>query len=503
MNSLFKASVSKEEFAELFGRGYRIIPVYREFLADLDTPVSLFYKLDQEKPEQIFLLESVVGGENIGRYSFLGRDFYRIFRARDQDIVIEEAGGETTRLTGNPLEELERFIDFPRAWVDESLPGLFGGAIGYISYDSIRYTENIPATNTNDLHLDDVFLAFCNRLFIFDQVDRVIRPVVCALLEDDDDPEKAYERVLEQLAEMESQLRRELPGDTGWQTGSGEKPRLVQNMTDERFREIVEKCREYIRAGDIFQVVPSRRVSFPLDVPAFQVYRALRKVNPSPYMYYLWDGRQKLEIIGSSPEILVRKEGRTINLRPIAGTRPRGHSLEEDQAHIDSLLADPKEIAEHLMLIDLGRNDVGKVSEFETVEVNEMMVIEKYSHVMHIVSNVKGELREDLTAMDALRSALPAGTLSGAPKIRAMEIIDEMEPTRRGPYGGALGYIGFSRDMDMAIVIRTLLVKDGQAWLQAGAGIVYDSDPATETEEVANKMRGLLRAVELARGELL
>jgi len=504
MDSNLNISLSKDEFSEIASRGKKIIPIFTEILGDLDTPVSIFYKLGCHKKKYSFLLESVIGRENIGRYSFLGKSFYKIIKAKDHKIQVgipnkNKINWKDIKEQTNPLNYLTNQFEFPSCYEDNRLPNFFGGGVGYVGYDSIRYTEDIPSNTNDDLNVDDICFLFTDEMVIFDHVDRIIRLMTIARIDEGtntDNYTKIYKHTCNRLKKLWRECHAPLPDDIKFKKSSGEL-KITENISDSQFEDIVRQAIEYIKAGDIFQIVPSRRFSFPIDIPSFQIYRTLRIVNPSPYMYYL--KLDDVEIIGSSPEILLKGIKNLINVRPIAGTRPRGETPEEDDKMIESLLNDQKEIAEHLMLIDLSRNDIGRVAEYNSVAVNEMMCVEKYSHVMHIVSNVTGKIRKDKTIIDALRSCLPAGTLSGAPKIRAMEIIDEFEPTRRGPYGGALGYFSFNGDTDTAIIIRTLLIKNNIAHLQAGAGIVYDSIPEKENQEIKSKMKGILKAVELAR----
>jgi anthranilate synthase component 1 len=504
MNLRNNISLSEPEFLKITKDGKKIIPVFTEILGDLDSPVSIFFKLGCHKKKYSFLLESVIGRENVGRYSFLGKSFYKIIKVKDNNIRTGQPDGDDVRWekeghSSNPLDYLTEQFKFPSCYEDSRLPRFFGGGVGYVGYDSIRYTENIPSTAVDDLLVDDICFLFTDEMVIFDHVDRVIRLMTIVRLDsclNQNNYSDIYQDACERLKKLWNECHAPLPDETHFKRCPG-KLIIKENLSDDEFEDIVRRSIEYIKAGDIFQIVPSRRFSFPIDCPSFQIYRTLRIVNPSPYMYYL--KIDDVEIIGSSPEILLKGIKNTVNVRPIAGTRPRGETPQEDQKMIDSLLNDEKEIAEHLMLIDLSRNDVGKVADYNSVKVDEIMIVEKYSHVMHIVSNVTGILRKDKTNIDALRSCMPAGTLSGAPKIRAMEIIDEFEPTRRGPYGGALGYFSFNGDTDTAIIIRTLLIKNGIGYLQAGAGIVYDSVPHKENQEIKNKIKGIIQAVRMAR----
>ncbi len=481
-------------------------PVYREILADMETPVSAFRKID--RGGYSFLLESVEGGERMARYSFLGSGADMVIRSKGSSVEIErgvsgqgcpETTGavERTELTdgGDVLSLLKQ--EFARlSYVpDPRLPRFCGGAVGFISYDMVRFFEDLPDSAVDDLHLPDCMLVFSDTLLIFDHVQHKIRVVCNARV--GDDPKAAYRAAIGKIDEMVERLKRpvaEIPRCA--RNDSAGTLDVASNFTREGFEDAVRKCKDYIAAGDVIQVVPSQRFSAKVSAEPFNVYRALRSVNPSPYMYYLAFGDTKL--IGSSPEILVTEEQGNVSVRPIAGTRKRGATEEQDRALEADLLKDEKERAEHIMLVDLGRNDIGRVCRYGSVEVNQLMVIERYSHVMHIVSNVRGKLRMDKDQFDLLRACFPAGTVSGAPKIRAMEIIDEVEPTRRGTYAGAIGYFSYSGDMDTCITIRTILIQGDTAYVQAGAGIVADSDPASEYEETCNKASAMLKAIEMA-----
>ncbi|PLX88079.1 MAG: anthranilate synthase component I [Desulfuromonas sp.] len=484
---------SEADFSQLSYRG-NLIPVYREILADMETPVSAFRKIDDGSTS--FLLESIEGGEKWARYSFLGSGPARMFRCRDRyyEIVVDgrvESSGEVD----DPLARLRDIMAVYQPVDIDGLPRFFGGAVGYLGYDMVRFVEELPDSNNRDIDAWDACFLLTEGLLIFDNMRQKIKVVCNVHLAAGEDPATAYRRGLERIDGLIDKLRQPLPQAVAPQSvGNGAD--LQPNFTPDAFRAAVERCKEYIRAGDIFQVVLSQRFSGDLQADPFDIYRALRTINPSPYMFFLrFDDTL---VVGASPEVLVRKEGDRVDVRPIAGTRPRGATTEEDQHLEEDLLADPKECAEHIMLVDLGRNDVGRVSVGGSVEVSELMVIERYSHVMHIVSNVCGRLRPELDAFDVFRAAFPAGTLSGSPKIRAMEIIDELEPSRRGVYGGAVGYFSFSGNMDLAIAIRTLVVEGDRVHLQAGAGIVADSDPEMEYQETLNKARGVKRAIEMA-----
>ncbi len=483
----------RQTFTALVSQG-NLIPLYREILADMETPVSAFRKIDDGQTS--FLLESIEGGEKWARYSFLGSGPARMFRCRDNYYeVVADGQIEQSGECADPLAELQRLLAAYRPVEVEGLPRFFGGAVGYLGYDMVRFVEELPDKNPRDSQNWDACFLLTESLLIFDNMRQKIKVVCNVHLAAHEDPAQAYDRGLLRINHLIDQLRQPLPHRIVGRH-QADTQELTPNFTPQAFRDAVEQCKEYIRAGDIFQVVLSQRFEGHLQADPFDIYRALRTINPSPYMYFL--RFEKNLVVGASPEVLVRKEGEQVEVRPIAGTRPRGASLEEDQRFEAELLADPKERAEHIMLIDLGRNDVGRVARGGTVEVSELMVIERYSHVMHIVSNVRGLLREGLNAFDVFRAAFPAGTLSGSPKIRAMEIIDEFEPHRRGVYGGAVGYFSFSGNMDLAIAIRTLMIEDQRILLQAGAGIVADSDPEMEYQETLNKARGVRRAIDLA-----
>ena len=476
------------------GRG--LVPIFRDILGDTETPVSAYLKI-RAKGGLSFLLESVEGGEKIGRYSFLGVDPFLIFRSRGREITVEDLrGGRTDSYSGDPIAELRKLLARYRSVHVEGLPRFTGGAVGYVGYDAVRLTEDIPDDTEDDLGLDDVVLLFFDSLLAFDNVQHVIHLI--ANVHTEGDLEANYQEAGERIAFLEGVLRG--PAVLAQKTGT-DACEVRSNTPKADYLEKVRRCRSYIVAGDILQVVLSQRFETDVTVGSLDIYRMLRVVNPSPYMFHVDLGG--FQLVGTSPELLVRVEDGVVQVRPIAGTRKRGDTEEEDQALEAELLNDEKERAEHIMLVDLGRNDVGRVSEYDTVRVTEQMVIERYSHVMHIVSNVEGRLKDDVDSLDALFACYPAGTVSGAPKIRAMEIIDELEPTRRGPYAGAVGYFDFSGNMDTCIAIRTMMVKGNKAYVQAGGGIVYDSVPEKEYEETVNKAKALFRAVEAAeRGEL-
>ncbi|MBI4380628.1 MAG: anthranilate synthase component I [candidate division NC10 bacterium] len=494
-------SPSFDEFSRKAREG-NLIPVYCEILADMETPVSAFRKIDSG--DYAFLLESIEGGEKWGRYSFLGSNPGLVFKAKGSRAeVITSDGIQFHEINTDVLEPLKAILSRYRPVRADDLPRFCGGMVGFLAYDVVRQFERLPATTKDDLDLPDALFLLTDTLVIFDNVSHRIKVVSNAYVPDPS-PEglrRAYEEATRKIDGIIRALRRPL-GASEERRGAGEGFQLSSTMSREEFLRVVEHAKEYVRAGDIVQAVVSQRLSAKTSADPFDIYRALRVVNPSPYMYYLRLG--DLRVVGSSPEVLVRLEGSRIHLRPIAGTRPRGSNEEHDLALERELLDDPKERAEHIMLVDLGRNDVGRVARIGSVKVTELMVVERYSHVMHIVSNINGELEEGRDAFDLLRACFPAGTVTGAPKIRAMEIIEELERVRRGPYAGAVGYFGFSGNMDTCITIRTVLIAEGNAHVQVGAGIVADSNPEREYEETMNKAKGMIKAIEMAEsGHLL
>ncbi|WP_199186941.1 anthranilate synthase component I [Blastopirellula marina] len=474
-----------------------MVPVFRRLISDSLTPVSAFHKLDDGSPACLF--ESVIGGEKIGRYSFLGFEPDYHLSATRSDVTVT-AGEKIEKFTcENPLEELRRRLADVRVAHLDGLPPFTGGAIGYAGYDVIRYVENLPNAPEDDRGLPDLSFGFYHRMVVFDNVAKTVDVIVLAKCDSKDDAElkQTYEtacgevdRIVAKLTVFDAQL---VPTDID--TGGPVTLQYESNFTQAEFEDAVRSCVEYIKAGDIFQVVLSQRLQTKISCDPFEIYRTLRIVNPSPFMFFLRTAETTL--VGSSPEIMVRVVEGHVTVRPLAGTRPRGKNEEEDDALAEELLADPKERAEHVMLVDLGRNDVGRVAQYRSVEVSDVMVIERYSHVMHITSNVTGQLRDDCDAFDALAACLPAGTVSGAPKVRAMEIIDEFETRRRGPYAGAVGYIDYSGNMDTCIALRTIVIQGDTAYVQAGAGMVADSVPSSEYQETLNKARGLLKAIEI------
>ena len=494
--------VSKEQFLNLAEEGYNRIPVVYEILADLDTPLSAYMKL-AEGPYS-YLLESVHGGEKWGRYSIIGLPCKTIIKVINDEIQLVKDGQVIESLShSDPLgwiEEFQQQFRTPEHLSEKSnLPRFTGGLVGYFGYETIGYIEpKLKDTEKDDpLGTPDILLMVSEEVLVFDNLSGKLYLIVHAQLDEQTDAESAWQKAVQRLEQLAVRLRE---SNTAYKLHSQvtrvKETDFVSGFTQEGFENAVVRIKDYIVEGDAMQVVISQRLSIPFNAPPMDLYRALRSLNPSPYMYFL--DLDEFHIVGSSPEILTRVEDGKITVRPIAGTRPRGHTDEEDKRLEQDLLSDPKELAEHLMLIDLGRNDAGRVSEIGTVKLTDKMVIERYSHVMHIVSNVEGQLNKNMTTMDALRATFPAGTVSGAPKIRAMEIINELEPVKRGIYSGAIGYISWSGNMDTAIAIRTAVIKDKQLHIQAGAGIVADSVPRNEWDETMNKGRGVFRAVAMA-----
>jgi anthranilate synthase component 1 len=489
------------EFRRLAGQG-NIVPVYRPVVADLLSPVSAFLRVAPQRGGKSrpysFLLESVEGGERVGRYTFFGVDPFQTVTSRGNRITLTR-GPKKIEEAGNIFDYLRHLGEPYRHVQPQGLPPFTAGAVGYLSYEAVRTLERLPPRVEPDVDLDDATFMYFSSLAAFDHVQHRLYLVANVLTEEGPGSLRAkYDAAVKYLDEIERRLERPL------RLAPSRTPRgplrVKHNMTPAQYEAMVERAKEYIRAGDIFQGVLSQRLEVPVRVPPFEVYRALRFVNPSPYMYYLRLG--EATILGSSPEMLVKVSGRKVEYRPIAGTRPRGKTEEEDLRLEQELRADEKERAEHIMLVDLGRNDVGRVCDFSTVRPKEIMFVERYSHVMHLVSSIQGTLRKDADTFAALAACFPAGTLTGAPKVRAMEIIDELEPTRRGLYGGAILYADFSGNLNSCIVIRTVLIKDRKAYLQAGAGIVADSVPAREHQECMNKAQAVLKAFEMAEKNL-
>ncbi|MNO24846.1 Anthranilate synthase component 1 [compost metagenome] len=489
---------SVEEVLTL-SREYNLIPVVTRLLADMETPIRLFQRFAGQ--DRAFLLESVEGGIQWARYSFIGSNPFLMISGKKGEIHVE-IGGEKRRLFGKPVEELKALLRSYRSPKLDGMPPFTGGAIGFFGYDLLQYYEKLSSHAVDDLNMDDIRFMFCDRIIVFDHVKQQILLVGNLHIKDgdtDSDIRAGYEELSRKLENMAEELQKEGPNENVNRRSIPQDIELGEihsNLTKEQYISNVEQAKEYIRAGDIFQVVLSQRLHIETEVSPLHVYRMLRTLNPSPYMYYLKMDEEI--IVGTSPEALVKVDGSRVETRPIAGTRPRGENEAQDRALAAELLEDEKERAEHLMLVDLGRNDLGRVSKFGTVKCDSFMEIEKYSHVMHMVSNVSGTLDKDKDFFDAFLSCLPAGTVSGAPKLRAMEIIAELEREARGAYAGAIGYLGFSGNMDSCITIRTIIFRKGRAYVQAGAGIVWDSVPEKEYEETVNKAKAMLKAIRMA-----
>ena len=481
------------QFVAYCGQG-NVVPVYKAVTADLLTPVLAFLKI-QDSTTSAFLLESVEGGEKIARYSFLGCNPYLTFSSRGETVEIKR-NGEVEQRKGRLLEVMRKTTDGYRTVRVPGLPPFTGGAVGYFAYDTVRWIENIPSSGEDELNLDESVLMYFSNILAFDHVRQQILIIANVFTEDGSEPlEVKYRKALSEIEALEARLNRPRPASAP-PSSNGDSLKVRSNFTKEGFLEAVRRAKEYIKAGDIFQVVLSQRFTVEVEADPFTIYRALRMVNPSPYMFYL--RLNGFSVIGSSPERLVKISEGEAWYRPIAGTRPRGRHEDEDALLAEELKADAKERAEHIMLVDLGRNDLGKVCEYGSVELEDLMFVERYSHVMHLVSTLRGRLRPGLDRFDALMACFPAGTVTGAPKVRSMEIIDELEPSLRSVYAGAILYLDFSGNLDSCISIRTLVVKGGKAYVQAGAGIVADSVPEREFQETLNKARALLKALELA-----
>jgi anthranilate synthase component I len=483
-----------KEFCRLARQG-NLIPVYQELLMDLETPLSFFKRLERDRYS--FLLESVEGSERWARYSFLGTSPHRVFKSRGNQVEIVENGKLKKLVSEVPLDLLQELLKDCRPVTVPGVPPFFGGALGYVSYNAVEQFHEITNSKQDPLGMPEIFFVFVQTLVAFDNLKHTIKVIDNVEIKEKINLRRAYDasvkRIRKVIASLQKKPRGIEPRDLNQSNGNR---KFRSNLTQQGFENAVTRAKEYIKAGDVIQVVLCQRLETETSSDPFEIYRALRFINPSPYMFYL--ELEDLRVIGSSPETMVRLTGNTIELRPIAGTRRRGATPEEERALEDDLLADPKERAEHIMLVDLGRNDVGRVAEIGTVEVNELMAIERYSHVIHIVSNVRGKLATDKSAFDLFVSAFPAGTVSGAPKIRAMQIISELEPQKRGLYAGAIGYFGYNGNLDTCIVIRTILMKGKKVFITAGAGIVADSDPQLEYQETLNKARAMLKAVDLA-----
>jgi anthranilate synthase component 1 len=491
--------MEKQQFAALAAQGYNRIPLSREVLADLDTPLSTYLKL-ADGPYS-YLFESVQGGEKWGRYSIIGLPCQSFVEVRGHKVTVRDGAAVVDELeVEDPLEWIKQYQASFKTPELENMPRFCGGLVGYFSYDTVRYIEPRlgECPNPDTLNTPDILLMVSNEVVVFDNLRGKLLAVVYMDPSNSDAYEQGQCRLDDLVAQLDKPVRHAASSNEIQHVDESD---FVSGFTQQGFEDAVCKAREYIVDGDVMQVVLSQRLSIPFAGRPLDLYRALRTLNPSPYMYYL--NLEGFHIVGSSPEILVRAEDGEVTVRPIAGTRPRGKTDEEDLALEKDLLADPKEIAEHLMLIDLGRNDAGRIAEIGSVKLTEKMVIERYSHVMHIVSNVVGKIKPEYSAIDVLRATFPAGTVSGAPKIRAMEIIDELEPIKRGVYSGAVGYISFTGNMDTAIAIRTAVIKDRTLHIQAGAGIVYDSVPENEWNETMNKGRAIFKAVQMVEGQLL
>ncbi len=484
---------NKKEFLEFAKKG-NLIPVYKEIISDAETPVTAFAKI---KSNYSFLLESIEGGEKIGRYSFLGADPILTFKSKGRNVeIIRE--GKIEKKQGDPFAILKNLYQQFKAVKIPALPRFHGGFVGYFGYDTVRFIEKIPDKNPDPLNLYDIQLMLTESFLAFDHLKHKIIVIANAFI--GKDPEKAYEKALNKINSIEKKVscnlklsEFSLPVRQAGLPKNKEVVKTKSNYSPAEFKKMVEKAKVYIKKGDIIQVVPSQRFTAEIKTDPFNVYRLLRIINPSPYLFFL--NFKDTQLVGSSPEVMVRLEEKTATLRPIAGTRPRGKTQLEDQSLEKELLADKKEIAEHIMLVDLARNDLGRVCENKSIKVEDFMTIERYSHVMHIVSNVSGKLKNNLDCFDLFKASFPAGTVSGAPKIRAMEIIDEIEKVRRTFYAGAVGYMDFAGNMDTGIAIRTILIQDKKAYLQVGAGIVADSIPQKEYQETLNKAQGLLQAI--------
>lgn len=479
---------------------FQLVPVYRRLLSDALTPVTGFHKIDNGRGACLF--ESVIGGEKVGRYSFLAADPFLQISAKGNEVSITADKTSETFISADPIEELRQRLHAVRAAHLPELPPFAGGAIGFAGYDVVRYTERLPNAPTDDRGLPDLSFGFYDNMVVFDNITKTMYVIALARIDEaGGDVRLAYEAAQQKIDQLVEKLSSgtDLPP---CDIATGGQPTLAyrSNFTQAEFEDAVRQCVEYIRAGDIFQVVISQRLEVDLQVDPFEVYRTLRVVNPSPFMFFV--RTPEVTLVGSSPEIMCRVVDGQVTVRPLAGTRPRGQTEAEDMSLAAELLEDPKERAEHVMLVDLGRNDVGRVAKYGSVHLSDVMCIERYSHVMHITSHVTAHLADGYDAFDALRACLPAGTVSGAPKVRAMEIIDELETVRRGPYAGAVGYFDYSGNMDTCIALRTIVIHHQKAYVQAGAGIVADSVPANEYQETLNKARGMLKAIELTQQRL-
>jgi anthranilate synthase component I len=494
--------MDQQELQEIIAMAgtYNVIPVVRRLMADTETPIRVFQQFSRDT--RAFLLESVEGGVKWARYSFIGTDPFLVLRLKSGEVTLEQDGQIERQYTDHPLQLIREKLRTYRSPALPELPPFTGGAIGFFGYDLLQYYENkLPRHRQDDLNMDDMQFMFCDRIIVFDHLKQQVLVIGNVHIKDgatDGHIEAAYRNTVRGIEDTICRLQQPVPqsGSRGAPPNDPDLGTISSNLTRQQFIDNVEQAKEYIRAGDIFQVVLSQRFHIETKVDPLQVYRVLRTMNPSPYMYCLKLDDQM--IVGTSPELLVKVDNGKVETRPLAGTRPRGRTPEEDEALEKELLADEKERAEHVMLVDLGRNDLGRVSDYGSVKVDSYMEIERYSHVMHIVSNVSGRLREDKDFFDAFLSCLPAGTLSGAPKLRAMQIISDLENEARGAYGGAIGYLGFSGSLNTCITIRTIIFKQGKAYVQAGAGIVWDSVPELEYEETVNKAKAMLKAIRSA-----
>lgn len=494
--------LSKEEFLKLSKQG-NLIPVFKEILGDMETPVSAYLRLSK-KSKYSFLLESVEGQEKVARYSFIARSPELVVRSKGSAAeIIRLNKGKTSKeslvVKDSPLSLVRELMSSYKFVAVPQLPVFCGGMVGFLSYDSVRFFERLPDKTEDELKIADMIFVMAKELLIFDHLHHKIKVIACAEVGPKDSvavKTKKYNDALKKINELIKDMESPLPRSAKASSAKSRQIKVRSNISPQEFEESVVKAKKEIKEGEIIQIVLSQRFEVDIYTDSFNIYRTLRAVNPSPYMFYL--KLDDLHLVGSSPELLVRCEHGLVETRPIAGTRPRGQDEAEDEALSKELLADPKERAEHVMLVDLGRNDLGRVCKEGTVKVSEFMGIERYSHVMHIVSNVQGRLKPNMDALDVLEAAFPAGTVSGAPKIRAMEIIENLEPSRRGPYAGCVGYLSFSKNLDTCITIRTIVIQGRKAYIQAGAGIVADSDPRKEYQETLNKARAQVRAIELA-----
>lgn len=485
-----------DQFMALSQQG-NSIPVSRVIMADLETPVTAFMKLANNDPHA-FMLESVEHGEKLGRFSFIGFNPSHRFISRGNTLTEYHDGNETTHTVKrgeDPLHYLEQFTKRFQPAPVENMPPFYGGLVGFLGYEMIQFFEKLNFNNDDAMETPDSVFFFADTVIAFDHFDRTIRVISNAFV--DGDVQAAYDKAVKQIDDVVKKLRAPLP-QTGFGAGRDDVPAFRSNVEPESFKQSVEQAKEYIRAGDVCQVVIGIRNQMDFESTPLDLYRALRRVNPSPYTFFF--RCDEMCLVGGSPEILVKLEDERVTYRPIAGTRRRGKTPEEDVFFEKELINDPKEQAEHIMLVDLGRNDIGRVCKFHTVEVTDLMYVERYSHVMHLVSNVEGVMQDGCNGFDVMRAVFPAGTVTGAPKVRAMQIIEELESTKRGPYAGALGYFGLSGDMDFCITLRTIVTVGATAYVQAGAGIVADSEPELEYKECMNKSRAMLRAIELAEG---